>query len=191
MKTWVIVLIVLGVLLGGCLVGCVGFIGALGYFGVLDPARLVPEHCAVGPPLSCSESAVTSEGVSMFLQNTDSRVMRIKEITVLSDALGDCSWTASGDSYPELESGNPPIVYTLTSSGGAFIPKSAKGLNGTQVNDDNNFNFGAADNSSLAGCRFTPDTSRSKNQYEFTVTYNWEGSESDDAISGTFVNARP
>ena len=141
MKTWVIVVIVF---IGGYFTLTIATtIGALVYFGVGDPSRLVPEKCAADPPLSCSGSAVTEEGVSMFLQNNDSRVMRVKAITVLSNALDDCSWAASGGSYPELESGNTPIVYILASSG-AFIPKSAKGPDGTRVTNDNNFNFGAA-----------------------------------------------
>ena len=165
-------------------------IGALAYFGVLDPSRLVPERCAVGPPISCSESGVDENGVSMILSNTDSRIMEITKIDILSDAIGSCSWNSTGNSHtngpnPTLESGNPAVVYTLSSSN-SVIPVSAKASL-----RDVNFNINATSNDSLVGCNFRPATSRAKNQYEFTITYNWKDSSLSHAVTGQFVNTRP
>ena len=37
-------------------------IGALAYFGVLNPSRFLPESCTIGPGLSCDEFKVTEFG---------------------------------------------------------------------------------------------------------------------------------
>ena len=168
-------------------------IGALAHLTAPVTAHLIPERCPVGPPLGCSESGVSEDGVSIVLSNYDSRIMEIRKIEIFSDAIiGDCSWNSTDNSYndqtnPTLESGNPPILYTLSSSADdTVIPVSSKG-----TLRDINFNINATSNTSLEGCEFSPTTSRTKNQYEFAVTYNWKNSELTHIVTGHFTIPQP
>ena len=153
-----------------------------------------PSTCNVGPPIICDRSYVTEEGVSMRLYIHDSRTIEIQKIEVFSDAIrGECSWNSTGKTqptpHPTLEGGYQRLqaVYTLSSAGNSFIP--------TSTGETTNFNGNATSNSSLVGCEFSPDTSLSENQYEFTVTYNWKNSgKSSDlthSATGQFVNRAP
>ena len=166
-------------------------IGALAHLTAPVTASGGRESCSFGPPISCSASVATKDGVSMILSNTDSRIMEIQKIEIFSDAIiGECSWEATGHPYPELESRYRGIVYTLTSNStagngnGTFIPKSNKEVRGTGDTPDNNANWGAADNTSLDGCAFNPTILRS--QSGATITYNWKGSGLTHTVTGQF-----
>src|SRR6185436_6826697 len=47
-------------------------IGALAYFGVLSPDRLLPDKCTATPPFTCTQNKVTAASgeVNIFLQNS-------------------------------------------------------------------------------------------------------------------------
>ncbi|MBI2137530.1 LamG domain-containing protein [Candidatus Woesearchaeota archaeon] len=69
-------------------------VGALAYFGVLNPSNLVPERCAVPAPLSCKAAMAGSDGLQVALQNTANKDMTVKSISFTSDALaGTCAST--------------------------------------------------------------------------------------------------
>lgn len=55
-------------------------IGALAYFGVLNPDRFLPERCSIGPEFSCDEHILSAGGY-----NRSSGEMRV----VLSNQVGD------------------------------------------------------------------------------------------------------
>ena len=61
-------------------------IGALAYFGVLNPTNLLPEKCQLPAPFECSDYAVTdSPGrVILFITNGESRVMEISKVNISS-----------------------------------------------------------------------------------------------------------
>ena len=45
-------------------------IGALAYFGVLNPSKFLPESCTIGPGFSCEESKVNAVGtIQLLLRN--------------------------------------------------------------------------------------------------------------------------
>jgi len=45
-------------------------IGALAYFGVLNPDRFLPESCTIGPGIGCDDFQVTTDGVvTVILRN--------------------------------------------------------------------------------------------------------------------------
>ena len=45
-------------------------IGALAYFGVLSPSKLVPEHCELTLPLSCADHVVGGDGILLSISNS-------------------------------------------------------------------------------------------------------------------------
>ena len=44
-------------------------IGALMYFDILNPAKILPEQCILSPPLACTDWSVTTTGISLSVQN--------------------------------------------------------------------------------------------------------------------------
>ncbi|MBW2985446.1 hypothetical protein KY313_02210 [Candidatus Woesearchaeota archaeon] len=44
-------------------------ISALAYFGVLNPAKFLPESCVLLPGLSCVDHKVTSDSITLVIQN--------------------------------------------------------------------------------------------------------------------------
>ena len=44
-------------------------IGALAYFGVLNPGRFLPNSCTVGPGIGCDDFRVTQTDVQLILRN--------------------------------------------------------------------------------------------------------------------------
>ncbi len=60
-------------------------IGALAYFGVLNPSALLPEKCTLPPGLSCQDYLVSSTGgVTLNLQNGFGEQITITGINVTS-----------------------------------------------------------------------------------------------------------
>jgi len=45
-------------------------IGALAYFGVLDPDRYLPEKCVLPPGLACTDFTGDADGITLILQNS-------------------------------------------------------------------------------------------------------------------------
>ena len=69
-------------------------VGALAYFGVLNPSNLVPERCVVPAPLNCKAAMTGSDGLQVALQNTANKDMTVTSISFTSDALaGTCAST--------------------------------------------------------------------------------------------------
>ena len=44
-------------------------ISALAYFGVLNPAKFLPESCVLLPGLSCVDHKVTNDSITLVIQN--------------------------------------------------------------------------------------------------------------------------
>ncbi len=66
-------------------------IGALAYFGVLNPNILVPEKCTLQTGLACKDYRVTSTGVTLDLQNGMGKGIIIKTINISqSGTTGEC-----------------------------------------------------------------------------------------------------
>jgi len=62
-------------------------ISALAYFGVLNPANLLPEKCTFPVSLDCVDFVVGDDGISVVLQNGAGRDIKVSSISFSSDAL--------------------------------------------------------------------------------------------------------
>ncbi len=75
-------------------------IGALAYFGVLNPGRFLPSSCTVGPGISCEAHKVSDSGdsVQLLMRNgagqswTNARV-QVAGCTDSTEADGNDGWT--------------------------------------------------------------------------------------------------
>jgi len=79
-------------------------IGALAYFGVLNPDRFLPQRCNVGPEFSCNEYKVeAASGVlSVKFSNNVGQTIQVKNVIASwdkqdLDAPGDCLWYLDDD----------------------------------------------------------------------------------------------
>jgi len=71
-------------------------IGALAYFGVLNPSQLLPEKCNLPIGFNCKDFRVTSGQIKLDIENGAGRGVEINTITLTSDALtngGPCRST--------------------------------------------------------------------------------------------------
>jgi len=72
-------------------------IGALAYFGVLNPGRYLPSSCMIAPGVSCDDFKATATDVQLILRNGmgDSLTatnVAISGCTVSAEADGDDAW---------------------------------------------------------------------------------------------------
>ncbi|MEK6812666.1 MAG: hypothetical protein AABX86_00970 [Nanoarchaeota archaeon] len=60
-------------------------IGALAYFGVLNPQRLLPKSCTIVPGVSCDDFIVRADGTStILLRNGGARAMTLWSLNIES-----------------------------------------------------------------------------------------------------------
>ncbi len=147
-------------------------IGALAYFGVLSPSTLLPEKCTFPVSLSCTDFYVTTNTITVLLQNGAGRDMTVRGVTATGDALPSgaaCATKATpiavGNVCPLLVAGPPA---NGCSFGGATSATLRNGASGT-------ITVGIP--TPAGGCTFTP-TGRDKNRYNITVFYSWVDSPS-------------
>jgi hypothetical protein len=63
-------------------------IGALAYFGVLNPSKVTPNRCIVEAGLTCTDFQITSSTASIALTNGKGEGMTISEVNVSYSSLG-------------------------------------------------------------------------------------------------------
>ncbi|MFH1331789.1 MAG: hypothetical protein ABIH63_00710 [archaeon] len=56
-------------------------IGALAYFGVLNPSRFLPSSCTLIPGLGCDEHKATSAGATLIIRNGMGSDVTVNSIT--------------------------------------------------------------------------------------------------------------
>jgi hypothetical protein len=66
-------------------------IGALAYFGVLNPENFIPEMCTFAAGLSCTDYVYTGENLTIRLVNGLGRGIQIRDMTFESDSLDTTS----------------------------------------------------------------------------------------------------
>ncbi len=66
-------------------------IGALAYFGVLSPAKLLPSSCIMEPGIGCIEFKVNQDSVTLLLRNG-----RGEDLNISSMRVTNCSGSTSG-----------------------------------------------------------------------------------------------
>ncbi len=71
-------------------------IGALAYFGVLNPKKLLPEKCTVPAGFTCDEYQITTTGVKIILTNNQGGAINANS-AVLS---GDYTFNGTADVAP-------------------------------------------------------------------------------------------
>ena len=77
-------------------------IGALAYFGVLSPAKFLPEKCILEPGFLCEGYKVETDKVTLVISNT----VEGRTITVNSIAVGSCSGSFSTELVGGASSSN-------------------------------------------------------------------------------------
>jgi len=85
-------------------------IGALAFFGLLNPSRFLPEKCELAPGLTCMDfnakySSDTSTNVTILLNNGIGKTMKGVEIN-----LTDCDANAVG-SFATITEGSTELIY--------------------------------------------------------------------------------
>jgi len=80
-------------------------IGALAYFGVLSPARFLPEKCILEPGFLCEGHKVETNQITLIISNT----VEGRPITVNSIKVGSCSSTFN----TELVGGGPSANFLI------------------------------------------------------------------------------
>ena len=80
-------------------------IGALAYFGVLNPSKWVPDDCDFGAQLECVDYQMTagSNEVRLFVRNNFGKDIDIKAIEVIND-----DGSPVGEIYPGPPTGADP-----------------------------------------------------------------------------------
>ncbi|MBT4539467.1 hypothetical protein HOC32_04235 [Candidatus Woesearchaeota archaeon] len=76
-------------------------IGALAYFGVLNPSNFLPSSCTVGPGISCDDFKITTTDAQLVLRNGLGDDLTAAQVTVSgctgsAEASGDDAWN-NGD----------------------------------------------------------------------------------------------
>lgn len=63
-------------------------IGALAYFGVLNPSRFLPESCTIGPGISCDDFQILANnlGGTLVIRNGMGSQLTLVSVTVDDDA---------------------------------------------------------------------------------------------------------
>lgn len=88
-------------------------IGALAYFGVLNPGRFLPSSCTIAPGISCDDFKVTGTSVQLLLRNGMG-----DDLTGVSLAISGCG-TASQSAWNDgaVLGGAGGVTLTCTSNG--------------------------------------------------------------------------
>ena len=73
-------------------------IGALAYFGVLNPSKFLPSSCTIAPGMGCDDFKVTESTVQVLLRNglgddLSSVQVAVTSCTASAEADGNDSWT--------------------------------------------------------------------------------------------------
>ena len=94
-------------------------IGALAYFGVLNPSRFLPSSCTIGPGLGCDDHRVTPTTTQLILRNGLGN-----DVTAVNIAIAGCTASAEADGDDawndgQLLGGADGITLTSCSNGAA------------------------------------------------------------------------
>ncbi|MFH1506346.1 MAG: hypothetical protein ABIE94_05165 [archaeon] len=92
-------------------------IGALAYFGVLNPQNRLPEKCFVGPGFGCTDQTGTSGATSTVKAKVINNLgadATIGNLTIDSSSPVALTLGATGFPGCTVAGGPPPAIYTLT-----------------------------------------------------------------------------
>jgi len=104
-------------------------IGALAYFGVLNPGKYLPSSCTITPGISCDDFVVKSDGTAtVILRNGMGQ-----SLSSVSLDIPTCTINAASGTITDGGTG----TYTYTDCGGAGTPPAAA----SQFKQDITFNY--------------------------------------------------
>ncbi len=113
-------------------------IGALAYFGVLNPSRFLPSSCIIFPGVSCTNFKVGATSAEFVVQNGMGETINNFNITMNAPSGGTCtsvlSLVATSGAGTTLTDGETEKV-TITCASGNF------GTNGDRYKADMNVSF--------------------------------------------------
>ncbi len=73
-------------------------IGALAYFGVLNPAQFLPESCTLGPGLSCDDFKIIEDGTTtLIIRNGMGEDLSAVTVTMEAACVPAATTIADGD----------------------------------------------------------------------------------------------
>lgn len=124
-------------------------IGALAYFGVLDPTKLLPDKCNFPAGFYCTDHRVEQSKIQFLLQNGLGKDLLIYGITAVetsANILQNCSTTWVNAGTPLVNGGSATFILNKATPGGA----------------------------GAAACSSTVSVGR-KYKYDLKVTYNFTG----------------
>ena len=90
-------------------------VGALAYFGILTPGKLLPNRCTFGTEIACIDYSITAPGTNTFdlrLKNNIGEPIIIPAIATTGIALSSDSATAYSCTLSAIDGAAPPIDYT-------------------------------------------------------------------------------
>lgn len=91
-------------------------IGALAYFGVLNPSKVTPSRCIVEAGINCKDFLINTTGISIVLINGKGEGMIINNVTVTSDvAVINTALCTPGAATSIGDGGNINIYCPVTS----------------------------------------------------------------------------
>ncbi len=130
-------------------------IGAVAYFGVLNPSSALPEKCTFPISTSCVDHQVGGESITLMLLNGAGSDMVVSGLSASSTALGtgslgcSCNTPAAGYPMDFMRSMTQQFVLDTPTAEPACDPAGA-----------------------ATACSFR-ETKRDKNRYNITVFYSW------------------
>ena len=119
-------------------------IGALAYFGVLDPSRFLPKKCLFSQPVGCVDSSLPSGGpISLVLRNSDAKDWAAYNVSGTVTLGGSsCTWVDAGTTnnglWPANTNRNVNIVFGSANCSGIA---SAVVIEGTTITANIRLNY--------------------------------------------------
>ena len=109
-------------------------VGALGYFGVLNPRRLIPNSCQMTGKVKCDEIGWNDDAVSLHLTNMDMSLVKVIELAFVKeggevDTCSQVNTTATALADVDSNSQDPAgaTVSFLCDGGGFKVGTAAAG----------------------------------------------------------------
>jgi hypothetical protein len=91
-------------------------IGALAYFGVLNPSRFLPSSCVLFPGLSCTDFIIGSNNVLVIVRNGMGEA--INGPVNLSIATADCGGAVGGSNFTTSISDGQELQFNISCAHG-------------------------------------------------------------------------
>jgi hypothetical protein len=101
-------------------------IGALAYFGVLNPSRFLPSSCTIAPGIGCDEFKATATTTQLLLRNGLG-----SDLTLVDVALSGCSDSLEADGDDTWTDGT-----VLGGTDGITLTSCTNGAAGSRVKTD-------------------------------------------------------